>query len=87
MRKITLECGAVINIEEKDLNNMELLDELVAVDEGDTTALTRIFRLLMSKEDKKALYDLLREDGRVPVAKVVNALKEIFDRIGEQGKN
>lgn len=87
MKKITLDCGAEINIDEKDLGNMELLDELVAVDEGDTTALTHIFRLIMSKEDKKKLYDALREEGRVPVAKVVAALKELFDKLGEQGKN
>lgn len=87
MKKITLDCGAEINIDEKDLGNMELLDELVAVDEGDTTALTHIFRLIMSKEDKKKLYDALREEGRVPVAKVIAALKELFDKLGEQGKN
>lgn len=87
MKKIKLDCGAEINIDEKDLGNMELLDELVAVDEGDTTALTHIFRLIMSKEDKKKLYDALREEGRVPVAKVVVALKELFDKLGEQGKN
>lgn len=87
MKKIKLDCGAEINIDEKDLGNMELLDELVAVDEGDTTALTHIFRLIMSKEDKKKLYDALREEGRVPVAKVVAALKELFDKLGEQGKN
>ena len=87
MKKIKLDCGAEINIDEKDLGNMELLDELVAVDEGDTTALTHIFRLIMSKEDKKKLYDALREEDRVPVAKVVVALKELFDKLGEQGKN
>ena len=87
MKKITLDCGAEINIDEKDLGNMELLDELVAVDEGDTTALTHIFRLIMSKEDKKKRYDALREEGRVPVAKVIAALKELFDKLGEQGKN
>lgn len=87
MKKIKLDCGVTINIDEKDMSNMELLDELVAVDEGETAALTRIFRLIMSKEDKKALYDALREDGRVPVEKVIYALKELFDKIGEAGKN
>lgn len=87
MRNITLDCGAKICIDERDLSNMELLDELVAIDDGDTTALTRIFKLLMSKEDKQGLYDALREDGRVPVAKVVEALKELFDKLGEPGKN
>ena len=41
----------------------------------------------MPKEDKKKLYDALREEGRVPVAKVIAALKELFDKLGEQGKN
>ena len=39
------------------------------------------------KEQKKKLYDHLREDGTVQVSKVVEALKEIFDKLGEQGKN
>lgn len=87
MKKIVLDCGVEINIDERDLGNMELFDALVAIDDGDLTAVPRIFHYLMSKEDKKALYDALRVDGRVPVGKVVEALKELFDKLGEQGKN
>lgn len=87
MKKIKLDCGAEISIDEKNLSNMELFEALVDVDEGDNMALVRIFRLLMSKEEKAALYDALREDGRVPIEKVVLALKELFEKIGESGKN
>jgi len=84
---ITLECGAELHIKRETLDNMELMDELVAVDEGDPTAVSRILRLILSKEDKEALYNALREDGRVPTSKVIVALKDMFDKIGEQGKN
>lgn len=84
---VKLECGAELNINRENLDNMELMDELVAVDEGDPTAVSRILRLILSKEDKEALYNALREDGRVPTSKVIVALKDMFDKIGEQGKN
>lgn len=87
MIMITLECGAKLHINRATLDNMELMDELVAVDEGDPTAVSRILRLILSKEDKEALYNALREDGRVPTSKVIVALKDMFDKIGEQGKN
>lgn len=84
---VKLECGAELNINRESLDNMELMDELVAVDEGDPTAVSRILRLILSAEDKEALYNALREDGRVPTSKVIVALKDMFDKIGEQGKN
>lgn len=84
---VTLECGAKLHINRANLDNIELMDELVAVDEGDPTAVSRILRLILTEEDRKALYDAVREDGRVPTSKIIVALKDMFDKIGEQGKN
>lgn len=87
MKNIRLENGLNIEIQENALNNMELLDDLVDLDEGNGYAISRIVSRILSKEQKKKLYDNLREDGTVQVSKVVEALKEIFDKLGEQGKN
>jgi hypothetical protein len=87
MKNIRLENGLNIEIQENALNNMELLDDLVDLDEGNGYAISRIVSRILSKEQKKKLYDHLREDGTVQVSKVVEALKEIFDKLGEQGKN
>lgn len=87
MKNIRLENGLNIEIQENALNNMELLDDLVDLDEGNGYAISRIVSRILSKEQKKKLYDHLREDGTVQVSKVVEAMKEIFDKLGEQGKN
>ena len=87
MKKIRLDSGLNLNIQENALNNMELLDDLVDLDEGNGYAISRIVGRILDKEEKKKLYDHLRVDGVTPVDKVVEAMKEIFDKLGEKGKN
>lgn len=87
MKKIRLENGLNIEIQDNVTNNMELLDDLVDLDEGNGYAISRIVGRILSKDEKKKLYDHLRVDGAVPVDKVVDAMKEIFDKLGEKGKN
>lgn len=80
MRKVTTKSGLSFEIEEERLNNMELLDALADLDGGDGTALSTVMRLLLSKEQKKALYDHLRTPGgTVPIDAVTETLKEIFE--------
>ena len=42
---------------------------------------------LLGKEQKKKLYDAVRVNGRAKVTAVVDAMKEILDKLGETGKN
>ena len=87
MKKIRLENGLNLEVQDNALNNMELLDDLVDLDEGNGYAISRVVSRILTKEEKKKLYDHLREDGTVPIPKVVDAMKEIFDKLGDTGKN
>ena len=87
MKNVRLENGLNLKVKDGALDNMELLDDLVALDEGNGYALSRILGRVLEPEEKKKLYDHLREDGITKVSSVTKALKEIFDKLGEQGKN
>lgn len=79
--------GFAFELEEKVLDNMELLDA-IAESEKDPTAMSRVCLLLLGKDVRARLYDHLREeDGRVPVEAVSVAVIEIFAACGDKGKN
>lgn len=87
MKKITLECGLSLEIDERILNDMELVDDMAQADDGDPTGLSRLVLRLLGSDQRKALYKQLRTDGIVPTDKVLEAVKEIFEKLGEAGKN
>lgn len=88
MKKITLENGLTLELDEKVMDNMELVDTLAEAADEDPLAVSRMVKLILGTEGRKKLYKSLRtEDGRVPVAKVSDAVKEIFEAFGEKGKN
>lgn len=86
MKKVRLESGLNLSINDGVMDNMELLDDLVEVDEGNAFAISRIVRRVLDDENRKKLYDHLRVDGITPVSRVVDAMKEIFDKLGVEGK-
>nr|WP_296440718.1 hypothetical protein [uncultured Acetatifactor sp.] len=86
-KEIKMKSGLVLELDEKVMDNMELVDTLAEASEEDPLAVSKMVRLILGNEKRK-LYDSLRtEDGRVPVEAVSNALKEIFESFGEKGKN
>lgn len=88
MKKITLESGLTLNVEDNVLNNMELLDTLVDMDGGDWRAMSQAFRMILPPEEKKKLWDKLRNDhGVVQIDKAAEAFNEILRILGDQGKN
>lgn len=87
MKKVRLDSGLNLSINDGAMDNMELLDDLVEVDEGNAFAISRIVRRVLDDENRKQLYDHLRVDGVTPVSKVIEAMKEIFDKLGADGKN
>ena len=87
MKKIKLDSGLTLEIKENVMDNMELLDDLVELDEGNGYAISRVVGRILEKDQKKKLYDSLRADGVTPVSKVVETMKEIFDKLGDTGKN
>lgn len=86
MKVIKLESGYCCELEENVLDNMELLEHLVEVEDGNPAALVPALGMILGKEQRKALYDHLRtDDGRVPVVDTTKALAEIVRAAG--GKN
>ena len=87
MKTIELKNGLKLEMNENTMDNMELVDTLAEA-EDDPLAVSRMTKLVLGTEGRKKLYDSLRtEDGRVPVAAVSDAIKEIFEAFGEKGKN
>ena len=81
------ESGFSIELEESALDNMEVLDALSDLDEGNPLVMSRLVVKLLGKDGKKRLYDHLRtEDGRVPASAVESAIMELFQSINT-GKN
>lgn len=88
MKVVELKSGLKLEMDEKIMDNMELVDTLADAADEDPLAVSKMIKMVLGSENKKKLYNSLRtEDGRVPVAAVSDALKEIFEAFGEKGKN
>lgn len=75
--------GFKFEIDDKNLDNMELVECIAGV-EDDPLLLPKVCDMLLGKEQKKRLYDHYRtEDGRVPIEAVSSALGEIFNTSDE----
>ena len=84
----TTQSGFSFSIPEENLDNMELLDALADLNENDPLQISHICRLLLGKDQRRALYDHLRTPaGNVPVKAVSEAIGEIFHACGDAGKN
>lgn len=76
---VTTGRGFSYAVEEDALNDMELLEDMVALDSGDGRALITIGERLLGAGGKRKLYENLRtEKGRVPADEVT---RELFDII------
>ena len=88
MRKGQLENGFNFEIDEEALDDMELLDAMAEAEEGDALKMSKVMLRVLGKEQRDALYSHLRnESGRVPIEAAMNALVEILNGAGEEGKN
>lgn len=69
------------------LDDMLIIEDLAALDNGDLLKISGIMTKLLGAEGKKLLYEALQtEDGRVPVSAISEALAEIISAIGDSGK-
>ena len=81
MKQIKTSLGFEAEIDEKRLDDMELLDAIVAMDQGRKEALSTVVDKVLGP-DKARLYALVREkEGRVPIKKVTDQVREIFDQL------
>lgn len=89
MKTVELHGGHKLEIDERRLDNMELMDAIGEISDKENPnqfALGKVLTLILGKEGRKKLYDLYRtEDGRVPTEDIGTAIAEIFG--GVNAKN
>lgn len=70
-------------------DDMELLEGLIALDNGEMAELPKVITALLGSEQKKAMYDFYRnkDTGRVSASAVLEALGEIFQEAQGDLKN
>lgn len=79
-----LKSGFAYKIEDHVLDNMELLDAIAEVDQN-PMVLSKVLKMLLGTEQRKELYDHLRDpkNGNVPIVAVSDAVAEIFSGSGQ----
>lgn len=83
----TTKSGFEAELNDDALNDMELLDDLAAMQSNNILSMPRVVHRLLGADGTKKLYDHLRtEDGRVPVDAVGNAIGELLASFAA-GKN
>lgn len=86
--KIELECGISVDVSKEAFDDMRVLDLLAELEDGNPFAISKLTRLVFSHEDKTALYNALKDDnGRVPIVKFSETFTELFNKLGDTGKN
>lgn len=86
--KITTQSGFTCDLPDNAADNMEIVDALAEMQsDSDMLAVSRVLRLLLGDANRKALYDHLRVDGRVPIEAVSAEISDIFAALGQAGKN
>lgn len=79
MTKGKTKSGFAYHLAEGFEDDIELLELLTAMDDGDTTVVPKVLTRLLGEDQKRKLYDHCRTDtGRVPITAVAEELAEIF---------
>lgn len=79
--------GFELDLDETALDDMELLEDFAAMNDGNAYAMPAAVKRLLGKENKKKLYDHLRgASGRVSTTAVGTAIFELMQSVKE-GKN
>ena len=79
--------GFHFSVSDECMNDMELVDILADSETDDAIRMSLVVKKLLPSEQRKALYNHVRKDGRVPIAAVTAAVEDIFSAMGHRGKN
>lgn len=87
MSHVKLPCGFEGDIDESAINDMDFLDALTELQEGDPTALSKMCSLLFTKSEKKRFYDSCRnENGHAEPEKVSEQITELLKQLNNKKK-
>jgi len=86
---VKTEQGLEIEVNENAFNDMEALDALVEMDEGNPLAMSKVCNILFKKHEKKKLYDFYRnkQTGRVELETFIPVITDIMTKLNTSGKN
>ena len=88
MKKGKLANGFEYEVDEMVLDDMELLDAVAEAQDENPLKISQVITMVLGKEQKRHLYDHIRnENGRVPTAAAIDAIMELFEALGDDGKN
>lgn len=79
--------GFHFSVDENSMNDMELVDILADDSIDESFRMSHVVKKLLPGSQRKALYDHVRVNGRVPVDAVIAEVGEIFNALGQTGKN
>lgn len=83
----TTKTGFAFSVDPNAMNDMDLVDILADDTMDDAFRMSHVVRKLLPGDQRKALYDHVRVDGRVPVDAVSAEVEDIFAAMGQPGKN
>ena len=87
MTSIKTSSGFSCDVDESAMNDMELLEDLAAIDGGDITVLPGALSRIVGSANKRKLYDHVRVNGRVPIDSVSQEIGEIITQLGSKKKS
>lgn len=79
--------GFQFSVDENCMNDMELVDILADPSADDAFRMSALVKKLFPGDQRKALYDHVRVNGRVPVDAVMKEVEDVFHFMGNPGKN
>lgn len=82
MARIKTKTGFEIELDGDILDDMETFEILVDIDKGEMKRLPDLLQRTLSEDQKKALYEHCRVDGRVKLSAVLNEMSQIFEELG-----
>lgn len=82
MARIKTKTGFEIELDSEILDDMETFEILVDIDKGEMKRLPDLLKRTLSEDQKKALYEHCRVDGRVKLSSVLNEMSQIFEELG-----
>ena len=87
MRKGETKSGFKFEVDEKLLDDMELLEALTEAEE-ESYKIPKVLKMFLGEEQKERLYNHVRtKKGTVPIKKATDEFIEIMTLAGEESKN
>jgi hypothetical protein len=88
IKKGTLNCGFAYEVDDEVLDDMYLVEAVAEAQGEDPLKITKVITMVLGPEQKARLYKHLEnEKHRVPAEVAVTTLQELFEKLGDEGKN